>query len=362
MAQCVGTWGDCACHPVTRDHFADRGYALQAGLTATPDGRVLACYSVDQEIVVATRIEREVVDIFPVSLFDGGAGEDCDIEAGPGELVQLVYGEVDGADRRLVHHELDLDGNLGPASFPVTDINDNGHAPRLFVGAGGVEIVSAARFGAVGYLEHHRKAGGIWTPALVAQLPGPTVDQAVVRCGGESVVAYLALDTDRSTLEVAVGGPPTWDVAPVDQKDDRAGPGPSLACAGGQVHGIFQNTTESRLVELTSTAPALVGSYTATPIDVGHAVGLSTDLRIANDTLYVVYARTTGEVQVAARPLDGSSGWRTYSFAGPDDVEGSALAGDVGLAIDQDGLPVVLFFGVFGDGAGPWLATVDPSR
>jgi len=355
-------WGACACRDFTFDHFAVGGMALHGGMTGTAAGRILMCYPVEDQIIVAERVSPEIGwNVFPVSVFEGGAGSECDIEAGPGELVQLVYGEVDGNDRRLVHHTLNLQGNLTAAEYPQSDVDDNGHVPRVIVTDDGVvEVVAAAREGTTDTLEFYRRDGGVWTTSTVGPLPSSTYDQALARCGDTTVVSYLSIElTNQSWSRLAVGDGQTWSKRIFDQDSDRAGPAPSVACARGHAVGVFQNTTLTALRQFSTATPEERSSYVVEDIDFELAAGLYTDLRIVGDTIYLAWTQTTGEIHLAARPLDLSAPWRDYRVKGNEDFEVGALVGDVGLWVAPDGRPALAFFGAFGDAAGPWLATIE---
>lgn len=359
------TWSACACATTSRYHVATGGSAKHAGFAGTPGGALYACYRIGDALAVAYQFDPTPPNNWDVQFAADADADDCDLAAGFGEQIHLVYGVGALADgpRDLVYRGL-LDNALGDPVHPGAPGDaDDGREPKVAVAKSGAAFILAGGRLAGGQhvLRAFEQTGlATWTDGVVAVLPTPSDDQALALCDDGVPLALYAsgVGSARWTARVAARTGGAWDTALLDDSSQLVGIGAALTCAGGAAYGVFQDFYNARLVEAWSDTPATLASWQTAPVPTGaDPILWFDDLRVHGDTLWVAAGTETGDVLLGARPTDGATPWRFHRLAISDAGGGGALTGDVRLWLDPLGRPHVLYFGAH-DG-GPWIATLE---
>jgi len=359
-----GVWGECSCVALSHQRLAVLGAGVRAGFAGTPEGDLYACYTIGVNLAVAYRFSPTPPNNWDIQLV-GDAAVECDLALGVGERVHMVYGVIDGEARRGLVYRTIHGGDVSAAEPILAGNPDDGHHPRIAVSSDGAvhAFAGAVLLGDEFVVRAYQRASaGSWVMRELAEVPTTTFANALAVCDdGTPVVAYGAEHGDQSwsAWVAARDAEGVWSIAPLSAGVAAAiGPGPSLACSAGSVHGVFQDAATASLISFHSGTPQDPASYVAGPIVTAFDVGIRTDLRAHGDWLYLSLAATHGDVHLAVRPRDLSAPWQIHTVARSADIAGGEWTGDVRLYVAPDGRPHILYFGQGDDAEGPWVATI----
>lgn len=356
MRQCLpGGWDECACLTFGHDRVASGGGSERAGFVDLGAGGRYACYAVDGALTLAYQPRGGAWSVQPI----GVDGVHCHLAPGADGEALLAYGASNAPERgHSFHYRTVSAGVLGPVTVAGNTPNYRGVGPRIVRAPNGdLHAISVDERSGGNSLRTYQLTAG--TTQNLEDLQGPPFEQTIAICDdGTQLIAWADMAETMWISYIGARVTTSWRSKFLPWEVQFVGDGLALDCRGGRSYGLMQDLSRGQLVFFTSDTPADPASYLSYEVPTGGSVGRFNDIHVDSGNVWASWVTSEGEVRLSVRPADLSSEWVSYKVVDRGQMATGVLGGDVELAIGEDGLPVLLFFGVLGADEGPWTATL----
>ena len=356
MRQCLSSgWDECACLTFGHDRIASGGGSERAGFVDLGAGGRYACYADDGALVLAYQPRGGSWSVQPI----GVDGVHCHLAPGAEGEALLAYGASNAPERgHSFHYRTVSGGVMGPVTVAGNTPNYRGVGPRIARAPNGdLHAISVEERSSGNSLRTYQLTAG--TTQNLEDLQRPPFEQTIAICDdGTQLIAWADMAPDIWITYIGARVTTSWRSKFLPWEVQYLGQGMALDCRGGRSYGVMQDLSRGQLVFFTSATPADPASYLSYEVPTGGSVGRFSDLHVDSGNIWVSWVTTDGEVRLSVRPADLSSDWVSYKVVDRGQMSTGVLGGDVELAIGEDGLPVLMFFGVVGADEGPWTATL----